>query len=239
MRLNRILSLAGLTSRRRADQWIEAGRVAVNGRKVTTPGTRAFWGRDAILVDGRPVPAPSARTYLVLNKPFGYVSSLRDPEGRPVITDLLKDVPQRVYPVGRLDFDSLGLLLLTNDGEWAHRLAHPRYRVPRTYKATVAGDITDHALGRLERGVDLEDGFSGPSRIALVSRTSRQSIVRITITRGRTRLVRRMFEAAGYRVVHLIRIGFGSLSLGNLRVGAYRHLETEEIASLKKLVGMR
>ncbi|MBN2125491.1 MAG: rRNA pseudouridine synthase, partial [Deltaproteobacteria bacterium] len=146
MRINRILSLAGLTSRRRADEWILAGRITVNGRIEKEPGVQALWGKDRIEVDGRPVPGPSPRVYLLLNKPFGYVCTLQDPEGRPVITQLLGDVRERVYPVGRLDFDSIGLLFLTNDGEWAHRLSHPSYQVPRTYKATVEGAIPEEAL---------------------------------------------------------------------------------------------
>ncbi|MCP4667050.1 MAG: rRNA pseudouridine synthase, partial [Deltaproteobacteria bacterium] len=136
-RLNRILSSAGLTSRRKADEWIKSGRVMLNGRLVVEPGVRALWGIDRIQVDGQEIPRPSQRTYVMLNKPFGYICALSDPQGRPLVGDLLKDIPRRVYPVGRLDFDTLGLLLLTDDGEWAHRLTHPSYRVPRTYKVTV------------------------------------------------------------------------------------------------------
>ncbi len=238
LRINQILSLAGLTSRRKADEWIKSGRVAVNGRLVTELGTRAVWGFDSIEVDGAEIPKPSARIYLVLNKPFGYVCSLSDPEGRRLVTDLLKGVTQRVYPVGRLDFDTLGLLLFTNDGECAHRLTHPSYRVPRTYKVTVAGKITDEAISLLKRGVQLEDGPTGLSKTTLISRSEKQSIIRMTITQGKSRQVRRMLEAVGYRAVHLMRTGFGKLSLGDLRVGEYRHLEKEEIESLRKLVGL-
>jgi len=137
LRLNRILSLAGLCSRRQADQWILAGRVSVNGRVVREVGTKAFWGRDRILVDGKEISRPSRRLYLMLNKPFGTICTLSDPQGRPLVTDLLHDINERVYPVGRLDFDTMGLLLLTNDGEWAYRLTHPSYRIPRVYKVTV------------------------------------------------------------------------------------------------------
>ncbi len=237
LRINQILSLAGLTSRRKADEWIKSGRVMVNGRLITELGTRAVWGIDSIKLDGAEIPKPSERVYLILNKPFGYVCSLNDPEGRQLVTDLLKGVTQRVYPVGRLDFDTLGLLLFTNDGQCAHRLTHPSYRVPRTYKVTVAGKITDEAIGLLKRGVQLEDGHTCSSKTTLITRGEKQSIIRLTITQGKSRQIRRMLEAVGYRVVHLMRTGFGKLSLGDLKVGEYRYLEKEEIESLKKQVG--
>lgn len=232
------MASAGLTSRRKADEWIKAGRVKVNGHVVNELGARAVWGVDRIEVDCEGIPKPSPRLYLLLNKPFGYICTLQDPQGRPLVTDLLRDIPQRVYPVGRLDFDTLGLLLLTNDGEWAHRMMHPRYQVPRTYKVTVAGEITDEAVRLLKKGVQLEDGPSGRSRPTVISRNPRQSILRITITQGKSRQVRRMLDTVGYDTVHLIRTGFGNLTLGDLKVGEYRHIETEEVVSLKKMVGM-
>ena len=237
-RVNRIIASAGLTSRRNADNWIKYGRVAVNGIAVKEAGACAVWGVDRIEVDGREIPGPSPRIYLMLNKPFGYICSLSDPQGRPLVTDLLKDIQERVYPVGRLDFDTMGLLLLTNDGRWAHRLMHPRYKVPRTYKVTVHGRITDQALNRLRKGIRLEDGFSGPAKLSPVSIDESRSIIRVTIARGKSRQVRRMLEAVGYEVIHLIRTGFGNLALGDLKVGEYRHLEDPEVASLKKQAGM-
>ena len=237
-RLNRILSLAGLTSRRKADDWIKSGRVAVNGRLVTEPGTRAVWGLDKIRADDREIPGPSERLYLMLNKPYGYVCSLSDPEGRPIVIDLLKAVPERIYPVGRLDFDTLGLLLFTNDGEWAHRLTHPSYHVPRTYKVTVSGGIADKDLKALRKGVQLDDGPSGPSRASVIINNERQSIIRMTITQGKSRQVRRMLEALGYKAIHLMRTGFGSLTLGDLKIGKYRLLLAEEVESMKKMVGL-
>jgi 23S rRNA pseudouridine2605 synthase len=174
----------------------------------------------------------------MLNKPFGYICALSDPAERPLVTDLLKGVSQRVYPVGRLDFDTLGLLLLTNDGQWAHRLAHPRYRVPKTYKIKIQGAITDTSMERLRKGVRLKDGPSGPSKATLISQDHEQSLIRMTLTSGRSRQVRRMLEAVGYRVIHLKRTGFGPLTLGRLKVGDYRHLETEEVKTLNRLVGL-
>jgi len=217
---------------------IQAGRVSVNGRVVKEPGAQALWGVDRIVVDGRPVPDPAERVYLMLNKPFGVVSSLSDPSGRPVVSDFVKDVGRRVFPVGRLDFDTLGLLLFTDDGEWAHRLTHPRFHVPKTYKVTVAGPVSDTALDDLKKGLPLEDGFSGPAKISLLHRDGKSSLLRMTITSGRRRLLRRMVEAAGYTVTHLIRIGFANLELGNLKVGRYRHLDPSEVEATKKMVGI-
>lgn len=202
------------------------------------PGAKAVWGTDDIRVDGKPVPAQSDRLYLMLNKPFGYVSSLRDPEGRPVVTDLLTGIKERVYPVGRLDFDSLGLLLLTNDGDWAHRLTHPRFQVSKTYKVSVEGEVSESTLQRLRSGVYLEEGFSGPAKANLIGSRGDLAALRITVTSGKKRLVRRMIEAVDCRVVHLIRTGFGTLELGNLKIGRFRRLDPEEVEAMKKLTGL-
>jgi 23S rRNA pseudouridine2605 synthase len=237
-RINRILSLAGITSRRKADELIKAGRVMINGQVATEVGGKAVWGTDSIRVDGREIPLPDDRLYLMLNKPFGYISSLNDPAGRPIVSDLLKEVSQRVYPVGRLDFDSLGLLLLTNDGEWAYRLTHPRFRVPKTYKVTLDGVISHQALATLRKGVQLQDGFSGPAKVTAVGEDRGRSVVRLTLRLGRSRIVRRMMEAVGYQVIHLVRTGFGILELGGLKIGKYRNLEPDEVRDMKKLVGL-
>ena len=211
----------------------------VNGKQVKELGTKAVWGIDSIKVDGRDIPKPSPRIYLMLNKPFGYICSLKDPEGRHQVTELLTGIPQRVYPVGRLDFDSLGLLLFTNDGECAYRLTHPKFEVPRTYKVTVNGEITEMAINQLTRGVQLEDGPSGKSKTSLISLNKKQSVFRITISQGRSRQVRRMTEAVGFNAVHLVRTGFGKLRLGDLKVGKYRFLEREEVDAMKRMVGLK
>jgi 23S rRNA pseudouridine2605 synthase len=210
----------------------------LNGQIVRELGTKAIWGHDSIKVDGREIRPPSERTYLMLNKPFGYICSLDDPSGRPLATDLLKDVQQRVYSVGRLDFDSLGLLLFTNDGEWAHRLTHPRYHVPKTYKITLDGKVSEEELNALRKGILLEDGFSGPSKTTLIQEGGGKTVLRMTVTSGRSRLVRRIMEAVGHPVEHLIRIGFGVLELGELKIGRYRHLKSEEVEAMKKIVGL-
>ncbi len=237
-RINRILSLAGLTSRRNADAWLKSGLVWVNGKRVTELGARAVWGGDSIQVDGKEIPPPYPRVYIMVNKPFGYISGLKDPENRPLVVDLLQGLPERVYPVGRLDFDSMGLLIMTNDGELAFRLTHPRYHVPRTYKVTVEGAVTETALKHLAQGVRLEDGFSGRAKITLISRNQKQSVIRMTLTQGRSRQVRRMLDAVGFKVVHLMRTGFGGLRLLDLKVGAYRPLTSREVEDLQKMVGL-
>ncbi len=217
---------------------IRMGRVSVNARVIREPGIQAVWGTDSIMVDSREIPGPSERAYLMLNKPAGYVCSLKDPGGRPVVTELLTSIRQRVYPVGRLDFETLGLLLLTDDGEWAHRLTHPRFHVPKTYKVTTEGAVSDEALDILRKGVDLEDGFSGPAKVTLLRRDSGRSVLRMTITSGKKHIIRRMVDAVGLRVIHLLRTGFGVLELGHLKVGKFRFLERDEVEAMNNLVGL-
>ena len=196
-----------------------------------------MWGEDRILLDDVEIPGPTPRVYLMLNKPFGYISALSDPQGRPVVTDLVRDVGERVYPVGRLDFDTLGLLLLTNDGAWAQRMMHPRHHVPRTYKVTLDGSVEDSDLERLRAGITLEDGFSGPARVTLLKRSPERSILRVTIHMGRSRIVRRMMDAVGHQAVQLIRIAFGPLVLGDLKVGSSRHLSDSEVRNAMRAIG--
>lgn len=210
----------------------------MNERTVLSPGMRALWGKDRICLDGAPVSSPGNPLYIMLNKPFGVISGLRDPAGRPVVTDLLRGLEGRVYPVGRLDFDSLGLLLLTNDGELAHRMTHPRYRVPRIYKVTLEGQISQEAIERLRAGVNLDDGFSGSTAVTVLTKSPHRSVIRVRIHMGRNRIVRRMLDAVGYPVIQLMRIGFGPLVLGDLKMGAYRHLSDSETAEAWRAVGL-
>ena len=237
-RLNKIIAIAGITSRRRADELISLGRVTVNGKVEKKVGSKAVWGVDSINVDGSPVPDPPKKIYLLLNKPFGYVSTLRDPERRPIIRDLVKDVKERVYPIGRLDFDSSGLLILTNDGELAFRLMHPKYHIPRTYKVIVEGSVSDKSVERLTKGVILVDGPTSPAHVRITEIQQDRSVVRITISEGRSREIRRMFEAVGHKTLKLTRIGYGHLTLGALKVGKYRHLKNVEVKALRKSVGL-
>jgi 23S rRNA pseudouridine2605 synthase len=237
-RLNKIIASSGIASRRRADELISSGRVVVNGQTVTKAGSKAVWGVDTIIVDGQRLPDPPEKLYVLLNKPFGYVCTLHDPQGRPIVRDLLGDLKERVYPVGRLDFDTQGLLILTNDGELAFRLTHPRFGVPRTYKALVEGRIAPQSLKKLRKGVMLDDGMTNPARVRMLERGQGRSLLRITVSEGRSREIRRMLEAAGHRTIQLKRTGYGSLSLGALKVGKYRHLTGEEVKSLRSSVGL-
>ena len=231
--------MAGVASRRKADEYIKNGRVKLNGQRVSELGTKAVWGTDSIKLDGKEIPAPSDRKYIMLNKPFGYITSLADPEGRPVVSDLVKDIPERLYPVGRLDFDSIGLLILTNDGDFSYRLTHPKYHVSKTYKVTVDGMVDDETLRRLKDGVELDDGFSGRSKAGIIKQSGPRTVIRLTVFQGRNRLVRRMVEAAGCKVIQLMRTGFGGLEIGNLKIGRYRYLKTEEVSALKRSVGLK
>ena len=227
-RLQKILSHAGVASRREAEAIITSGRVAVNGKVVTELGTKADPDKDRITLDGKPVRAKRERVYILLYKPAGYVTTLKDPEGRPVVTDLLKGIGERVYPVGRLDYNTEGLLLLTNDGEWTNRLAHPRHEVEKEYLVKVRGGVDPGQLRQLADGVDLEEGRTAPAKVELIQETDRNSKLAITIHEGRYRQVRRMCEAVGLTVVSLKRTRYGFLELGNLKPGEYRRLSPQE-----------
>ena len=237
-RLNKIISMAGIASRRRGDELISSGLVTVNGRVERGLGSKAVWGVDSITVDGQPIPDLPKKIYLMLNKPFGYVTTLRDPEGRPTIRDLIEDVKARVYSVGRLDFNSHGLLILTNDGDLAHRLMHPRFHIPRTYKVTIEGPLSDASVEGLTKGIPLDDGPTTPAHVKVIERGQERTVVRITIFEGRSREIRRMFEAVGNKAIKLIRIGYGSLHLGDLKVGKYRYLKDPEVKALRTSVGL-
>ena len=237
IRLQKALSQAGVASRRAAEAMIEEGRVEVNGRVVTTQGLRVDPGRDTIRVDGARIPAPRRHTYLLLNKPRGVVATMDAPEGRETLAQY---VPrhQRLYHVGRLDTDTEGLIILTNDGEFAHRLAHPSYEVRKTYLVDAEGLIDDRVLHRLEKGLRLEDGPIRPDRVRLVSRGPSRTLVRITLHSGRNRIVRRMMDSVGHPVRRLARIGIGPVRLGALASGGTRELTREELGTLLDLVGM-
>src|SRR5262245_34492329 len=191
LRLNKVLAQAGLSSRRGADRLIADGRVAVNGAVTRELGTLADPERDVITLDGRPLPRAEAKHYLVLHKPAGYVATISDPRGRPVVADLVSDVDARLYPVGRLDWDVEGALLMTNDGALTHRLLHPRYALPRVYEAEVAGQVSERDLPRWRRGVQLDDGAATPLAAALLRSGAGSSIVRLTFTEGRKHEVKR------------------------------------------------
>ncbi len=233
MRLAKYLAHAGVASRRGAEMAIAAGRVTIDGEIVTDPA-RDVDERRAVAVDGRPLAGPERRVIYAVNKPLGVLSTAQDTHGRPTVISLLPEEPLRLYPVGRLDADTTGLILLTNDGELAHRLTHPSFEVPKTYRARIGGGpVGDQALRRLREGVRLEDGITAPARV----RRAGQSLLELTIHEGRNRQVRRMCEAVGHPVQELQRVAFGPLRLGGMAVGTHRQLSEGEAGLLHGLAG--
>ncbi|MCL4079046.1 rRNA pseudouridine synthase [Coriobacteriia bacterium Es71-Z0120] len=231
-RLQKFLSRAGVASRRAAEEMIAAGRVRVNGEVVTAMGVKVVPEVDVVEVDGVVVAPPQTHLYLMLNKPAGYVTTLKDPLGRPIVADLLPDLGRRVFPVGRLDAETTGLLLLTDDGEFAQMLMHPRFHVPKTYLARVEGHPSERSLQKLRDGVVLADGPTRPADVTLLELREGSAIVRITIREGRKRQVRRMFRHVGHPVIDLHRERIGPVALGDLPAGATRALEPHEVAAL-------
>ena len=232
MRLAKYLASAGVASRRAAEELVRAGRVTVGGELVTDPA-RDVGDADDVAVDGEPVRAEPQRVVYAVNKPAGVVSTARDPQGRPTVTSLVPD-RLRLYPVGRLDIGTTGLILLTNDGELAYRMTHPRFEVEKTYRALVARPpIRERALKALREGVELEDGRSAPAKV----RRTAADTLELTIHEGRKRQVKRMCEAVGHPVKRLERIRFGPLELGDLRPGAYRRLTAAEVQRLTATAG--
>jgi 23S rRNA pseudouridine2605 synthase len=236
VRLQKVLAAAGIASRRACEVLISEGRVEVNSEIVLEQGRRVDPERDVIRVDGARIPPPRRHRYLALNKPRGVVATMNDPEGRRTVADLIAEPRNdRLFHVGRLDTDSEGLLILTNDGDFAHRLAHPSYQVPKTYIAEVAGVVGEQTLKRLRRGITLEDGPVQPNSVKIVSTASDKTLLKITIQEGRNRIVRRTMEAVGHPVRRLSRTGIGPVRLGNLKVGEYRDLTREELGGLLDL----
>jgi pseudouridine synthase len=234
-RLQKLLSQAGIASRRAAEKLIAEGRVSVNGETIREMGVKADPAVDDIRVDGRRVKSAERPRYILLNKPKGYVTTRSDPQRRPTVIDLVSSVREYIYPVGRLDYDSEGLLLLTNDGDLAARLTHPRHGVERTYEARVAGMPDGEALGRLRRGIPLDGHRTLPAQVALVNERRRDGngLLRITIREGRNRQVRRMCEAVGHPIRDLARVRFGPLEGRGLKVGQWRELTLAEVEKLK------
>lgn len=234
-RIQKILAHAGIASRREAEKLILEGRITVNGRMVDTLGSKADPSKDHIKVDGKRITRIESKVTLLLNKPRNYLSTVEDPQERPTVMDLCKGVRQRVYPVGRLDFDAEGLLILTNDGGLANILTHPRFEIPRTYLAKVIGVPEEKDLNRLKRGVMLEDGRAKVFSCLVISDKEKHSWVRVVVTEGRNHLVKRIFSTIGHPVLKLKRVGFGPIQLGNLPMGQFRYLTDEEIEKIKKV----
>lgn len=235
VRLQTLLARAGVASRRRAERMIEAGRVTVNGRVVRTLGTKADPACDEITVDGNPIPPLEAPVYYLLYKPAGVLSTMKDPRGRPTVADLLKDIPQRVYPVGRLDADTDGLLLVTNDGAVAQAILHPRHEVTKTYRALVAGHPSRRTMARLRRGLVLPDGPTAPARARIIRRRADETLIELSLTEGRKHQVKRMCKAVGHPVRRLRREAIAFLTLEGLAPGEIRRLRSAEISRLRAL----
>ncbi len=227
-RLQKILARAGIASRRSAEELIRAGRVRVDGNTVTQLGYKVDAAKVQIHVDGKAI-ASERKIYLLLNKPAGYITTLSDPQGRKLVTDLVREIPGRLFPVGRLDFDTEGALIMTNDGAFAHRILHPSHEINRTYEALVSGRPNREALRQLSEGIVLDGLVTAPARLRLLRQAVGKSLVEIIIHEGRKRQVRRMFQAVGHRVLHLRRTAYGALRLNDLPPGHYRMLSPADL----------
>ena len=231
-RLQKIIAAAGIASRRHAEVMLQEGRVSVNNIVIKELGSKADAAQDVIRVDGKLISLEHANIYIMLHKPAGFVTTLSDPEGRPTVVDLIAGVPERVYPVGRLDYDSEGLLLLTNDGNFSQRIQHPRFQIPKVYRIKVQGRLSREEVKKLANGVKLPDGFFKPENMHIDKLNDKSSWLRLTIREGKNRVIRRSLEAAGNRVTRLVRESIGDLTLGDLKEGSWRHLKKKEVTGL-------
>lgn len=232
LRLAKFLAQTGTSSRRRAEEIIAQGRVTVNGVRVCEQGVQIEPDKDLVEVDGSPIETGS-RIYLLLNKPAGYICSMIDPQRRPTVASLVEGLGSRIYPIGRLDFETEGLLLMTNDGDFANLIAHPRYGIRKRYQARVKGRITQEAVTSLKRGVELEDGTTAPAGVKVLAREPETSLIEMEIGEGKKREVRRMCAAVGFPVIHLQRTALSFLNLEGVPPGEYRLLNSQEVQRLR------
>ena len=235
-RLQKYLAQAGIASRRSAEKMIAEGRVKVNGKVVREQGVKVDGTKDIIEVDNKPVRVDEEYVYLLINKPPGCVTTVKDPGKRPTVMDVVSDIPKRVYPVGRLDFDTTGLLLMTNDGEFAYRMTHPKFAISKVYEAYVLGQVSEEKLDKLRNGIMLEDGMTKPAKVKVLRKENRKTLIEITISEGRKRQVRRMFQAINNPVIDLKRVKVENLTLGKVKEGEYRYLTFEELRPLMNKV---
>jgi 23S rRNA pseudouridine2605 synthase len=236
-RIQKYLSECGETSRRKAEELVAAGRVTVNGEKART-GQSVTPGKDRVAVDGRAVTRPRSRLYIALNKPRGYVTTMNDEYGRRCVTELVSGIGERVYPVGRLDMSSEGLLLLTDDGVFANAMMHPKHHVPKVYRVSVYPAITGQQVKRIENGIEIDGRVTAPALVNVVTHDEEHTVVEITLFEGRNREIRKMCETLGLRIGRLSRVAIGNLRLGGLRPGEWRELEPREISSLMRMSGV-
>lgn len=232
MRLNKFIAAAGIASRRKADELTINGNVKINGVVMKEPGYDVL-PDDTVEVNGRVIAQNEKKVYVALNKPKGFVTTMNDDKGRLTVADLVSDIPERVFPVGRLDYNTSGLLIMTNDGELANRLSHPSHHVEKTYRAKVAGTLSGKKLAQLRKGVDIGGFVTSPAKVRLIKQTEKSAIAEITIHEGKNRQVRKMFKAVGCPVQELQRIAIGDIYLARLKEGTYRKLTRGEIDSLK------
>lgn len=238
IRINKFLSLCGVASRRGAEELIKKGKVTVNDAVVESLGTIVDESRDKVKVDGREVTPVVHPYYVLLNKPPNVLTTLHDPFGRRTVAHLLKGIKTRVYPVGRLDFDTQGVLLLTNDGELAYRLAHPKFQIPKVYEAEVEGTFTIEAGRRIRDGIRLQDGHTGRAEAKILTVEPKSSRVRLTLTEGHKREVKQLLRAVGHPVTRLRRVEFAGLRVDDIRSGHWRYISREEVRRLRDLVGL-
>ena len=238
-RLQKILSRAGVASRRTAEQMILDGRVAVDGKIITELGTKFDVTINKIAVDGKTINYTEEKKYILLNKPKNIISSAKDDRGRKTVVDLITDISERIFPVGRLDYDTEGLILLTNDGELMNALLHPKFQINKTYLAKVTGNITKDKLEKLQNGIQLDDGLTAPAIIRVIGKSNTEAKIEITIHEGRNRQVRRMFNAIDCEVKKLKRIKFANLTIHNLKAGQYRQLNKIELENLYQMAGLK
>jgi pseudouridine synthase len=233
MRLEKFLAECGIASRRNAKKYIQAGRVTVNDEREWVPGRHIVAETDIIKFDGNRVEGKSQKIYLMLNKPVGYLTTRRDERDRPTVMELVRDVPQSIYPVGRLDFDTTGLLLMTNDGTFAYRLTHPSHEVEKTYIAQVERQPSQRAIQQLRNGIKIVGGCTAPAIVVQIGRKGELTQFKLVIHEGKKRQIRRMFRAVGHKVIELKRVQIGNLQLGDLALGEYRMLTLAEIEALR------
>ena len=231
MRLQKFLAHAGIASRRAAEDIIKQGRVSINGKTIAEMGI-LVGNEDNVTVDGKPVVNKEAKIYIMLNKPTGYVSTAKDQFGRPTVLELVKDIDKRLYPVGRLDYDTSGLILLTNDGDFTYQLTHPKHEIDKIYEALISGIPTKDEITKFEAGLKIENYTTSPAKIIISEVKKNNALVQITIHEGKNRQVRKMCAAIGHNVLTLKRISIGPIALGNLQEGKWRNLTDAELNSL-------
>jgi 23S rRNA pseudouridine2605 synthase len=234
-RLQKIIAEMGIASRRKAEELITEGRVTVNG-KTAVIGMKADLSADHIKVDGKLLVNPEKKVYFIFNKPAGVVTSLSDPEGRPTVNDFLRGIKQRVFPVGRLDYDSEGMLILTNDGEFTHAVLHPSRKIPKTYLVKIKGALEEEEIIKLRSGIRLDRSVTAPAKVKRLRKAEHNSWIEMTITEGKKRQIRRMLDRVGHPVMRLMRIRIGGLEMGPLKPGVFRRITPEEIDRIRRSV---